>query len=70
MYTPSWQWCSLMAVAYSSRLMHLATLQIFQEWSEELDKEFKVLNSPDFNLTEHLCDVLDQQIKSMEASLH
>ena len=41
-----------------------------QEWFEEHD-EFKVLawplSSPDLNLIEHLGDVLDKQVQSIEA---
>ncbi len=46
--------------------------RIGQEWFEVHDKKFNLLpwppNSSDLHLTEHLWDVLDQQIKSMEAS--
>ncbi len=50
------------------------TAEIVQEWIEEHDKEFKVLpwptTSPDLNLIEHIWDVLDQQILSMQDSPH
>jgi len=47
---------------------------LFQEWFEEHNKGFEELpwppNYPDLNPTEHLRDVLDQQIPSMEAPPH
>jgi len=47
------------------------TAHIVQEWFEEHDEEFKVLpwspNSPDFNPSEHLWDVRDQQVRSTAA---
>ncbi|KAK3564521.1 hypothetical protein QTP86_022875, partial [Hemibagrus guttatus] len=42
-----------------------------QEWFDEHNNEFEVLtwppNSPDLNPVEYLWDVLDKQIRSMEA---
>ncbi|MCI4393629.1 hypothetical protein PGIGA_G00159810 [Pangasianodon gigas] len=50
------------------------TAKIVQEWFEEHDKKFKVFtwppNPPDLNPTEHLWDVLDKQVRSMEAPSH
>ncbi|KAF7642467.1 hypothetical protein LDENG_00257450, partial [Lucifuga dentata] len=46
-------------------------VNIVQEWFEEHDKELQVLtwppNSPDFNPIQHLWDVLEKQVRSMEA---
>ncbi len=46
--------------------------RIGQEWFDVHDKKFNLLpwppNSSDLHLIEHLWDVLNQQIKSMEAS--
>ncbi|MCI4388573.1 hypothetical protein PGIGA_G00087550 [Pangasianodon gigas] len=48
--------------------------KIVQAWFEEHDKEFRVLtwppNYPDVNLIDHLWDVLDKQVWSMEAPPH
>ena len=50
------------------------TAEIVQEWFEEHNNEFKVLtwpqHSPDLNPIEHLRDVLDKQVRSMEAPPH
>ncbi|MCI4391499.1 hypothetical protein PGIGA_G00135220 [Pangasianodon gigas] len=53
-----------------TRTTHLNTVAD-QEWIEEHDNEFKVLtwppNSPDLNLIKYLWDVLNKQVRSMEA---
>lgn len=36
MFTPSWQWYSLVEMASSSRILHSAT-NIFQQWFWEYD---------------------------------
>ncbi|KAK3554948.1 hypothetical protein QTP86_001871 [Hemibagrus guttatus] len=45
--------------------------KMVQEWFDEHDNEFEVLtwppNSPDLYPIEHLWDVLDKQVRSMEA---
>ncbi|KAK3519523.1 hypothetical protein QTP70_033853, partial [Hemibagrus guttatus] len=45
--------------------------KIIQEWFDEHNNEFDVLtwppNSPDLNPIEHLRNVLDKQVQSMEA---
>ncbi|KAK3512081.1 hypothetical protein QTP70_030362, partial [Hemibagrus guttatus] len=45
--------------------------KMFQEWFDEHNSEFEVLtwssNPPDSNPIEHLWDVLDKQVRSMEA---
>ncbi|KAF7666055.1 hypothetical protein LDENG_00118340 [Lucifuga dentata] len=50
------------------------TAKIVQEWFEEHDKEFKVLtwppNSLDLNPIEHLWDLLEKQVQSMDGPPH
>ena len=50
------------------------TAKIVQEWFEDQEKEFKVLTwpsySPDLIPIDHLWDVLDKQVRSMEAPPH
>ncbi|KAK3561744.1 hypothetical protein QTP86_012991 [Hemibagrus guttatus] len=45
--------------------------EMVQEWFDEHNNQFEVLtpppNSPDLNPIQHLCDVLDMQVRSMEA---
>ncbi|KAL0179894.1 hypothetical protein M9458_025336, partial [Cirrhinus mrigala] len=41
MYTISWKWYSLVAVASFNRIMPNPTKQKFQEWFEEHYNEFK-----------------------------
>ncbi|KAK3537253.1 hypothetical protein QTP70_005482 [Hemibagrus guttatus] len=48
--------------------------EMVQEWFDEHNNQFEVLtpppNSPDLNPTQHLWDVLDKQVRSMEAPPH
>ena len=72
MYPLSWKCYALMSVASFSRLMRCATKQkMVQKWFEEHRNKFEVLtwppNSPDLNPIEHLRDVLDKPVWSMEA---
>jgi len=74
MNTLSWKWYSLVAVASFSRIMRPATKQkMVQELFEEHSNDFEMLtwppNSQDLNPIEYLWDVLNKQVRSMEAHL-
>ncbi|KAK3520359.1 hypothetical protein QTP70_023838 [Hemibagrus guttatus] len=70
MYTLSWKRYSLMAVVSSSRIMGRATKQKWFRNGLMSTAMSLVLtwppNSPDLNTIDHLWDVLDKQIRSME----
>lgn len=63
---PQWQW--FLSAGYCT-VLHCK--KMFWEWFEEHHKEPKVLTLPptfpDLNLTEHLWDALENQVKSMES---
>ncbi len=57
-------------MATSSRIMHCHKAQIISDWFLEHDNEFTLLKWPpqslDLNTKEHLCDVVEREIRIMD----